>query len=148
MMYKKDSRLKLNFILSLSIILAICFLAIGYADIISTDLNLNLSVLATPFNGMFISNVEYSSDNGADLSNSQIINYTETMLHSNIFLSATDANSTLTYSVTIFNNSDAIKRFTGVTYLDSAYSNKDILYRIDGMNVDDTIAKGKCFNNK
>ena len=149
MSYKvKNNKLILNFILIICIITSTCFLAIGYADIISTEIGINLNVSTTAFQGMFISNVEYSSNNGADLTNSQIINYTETMLHSNIYLSETDSNSTLTYSVTIFNNSDAIKKFTGVTYLDSAYSNKDISYRIDGINVNDTIAKGdsKTFN--
>lgn len=144
----KNNKLILNFILTLLIIISTCFLGIGYATLTSTELNIDLNVSATAFAGMFISNVEYLSNNGADLTNSQIIDYTETMLHSNIYLSSTDTTSTITYSVTIANNSDAIKKFTGVTYLENAYSNKDITYTIDGMNVDDTIAKGesKTFN--
>lgn len=144
----KNDRLILNFIIITSIIICTCFLAIGYADIVATEIGINLNVSATAFDGMFISKVEYVSNNGADLTNSQIINYTETMLHSNIYLSETNSNSTLTYAVTIFNNSDAIKKFIGVSYLDSAYSNKNISYRIDGLNENDIIAKGesKTFN--
>lgn len=144
----KNNKLVLNFIFAISIIISTSFLGIGYANLTSTELNINLQLSATAFAGIFISNVEYVSNNGADITNSQIIDYTETMLHSNIYLSTTDRTSTITYSVTIINNSDAIKKFTGVTYLDSAYSNNDITYTIDGLNVDDTIAKGesKTFN--
>jgi len=144
----KNNNLILNVILMISIIVSTCFLGIGYADIISTELGINLNLSASAFAGMFISNVEYVSNNGADLTNSQIIDYTETMLHSNIYLSTTNTSSTITYAVTIANNSDAIKKFTGVTYLESAYSNQDITYTIDGLNIDETIAKGssKTFN--
>ena len=144
----RNEKLILNYILTICIIISTCFLGIGYADIIATEIGINLNVFAKAFQGMFISNVEYLSNNGADLPNSQIINYTETMLHSNIYLSATDTSSTITYAITIINNSDAIKKFTGVTYLDTAYSNKDITYSIDGLNIDENIAKGesKTFN--
>lgn len=148
-MYKvKNSKLKLNFLLIVCIVLCTCFLSIGYADITSTNLGINVNVSTTTYQGMFISDVKYSSDNEADLTNSKIIDYTGTMLHSYVCLSASNTRSSITYTVTIFNNSDAIKKFTGVTYSEEFYSNKDIAYRIDGFNIDDTIAKGnsKTFN--
>ena len=142
-MYKtKNSKLTVNFLLVVCIILATCFLSIGYADITSTNLGINLNVSTTTYVGMFISDVQYSSDNGADLTNSKIIDFSGTMLHSNIYLSSTNTSSSITYTVTIFNNSDATKKFTGVTYSDELYSNKDITYKITGLAENDIIEKG------
>ena len=151
-MYKKykikNTKLILNFILIACIILCTCFLSIGYADITSTNINITGTVLTSVYEGMFISNVEYLSSNGADIAQSQIIDYTGTMLHSNIYLSNADTTSTITYTMTIFNNSDSLKQFKGVTYMEGAYSNSNITYSIDGFLVGETIAKGasKTFN--
>ena len=145
---EKDENLILKLLLGILIILSTCFLAVGYAAISTTNLNIGLTVTAKPFEGMFISNVEYYSDNGADLANSKIVSYSETMLHTNIMLSLSDTSSSITYEVTIFNNSDSLKQFKGITYLDDLYSNKDIVYTLNGFAVGQTIEKGesKTFN--
>ena len=145
---KRNTKLILNFILIICIILSICILSIGYADITSTNLSIIGTASAEAYVGMFISNVEHVSNNGADLTNSKIEDYTGTMLHSNIYLSPTDSDSSITYAVTIFNNSDAIKKFTGVTYADGFYSNSNIKYSLDGILLNDIIEKGnsKTFN--
>ena len=144
----KNSKLTLNYILILCIVFSTMFLSIGYSQITSSNLNIMGTASTSMQQGMFISHVEYVSNVNADLANSKIIDYTGTMLHSDVYLSSADSGSSITYRVTIFNNSDAIKKFTGVTYDSNFYSNNNIKYRIDGMQVNDTIAKGssKTFN--
>lgn len=140
---EKDCKLALKIFLGILIIISTCFLSIGYAALSETYFNISGNASAKPFEGMFISNAEYYSNNGADLANSKIENYIEAMLHTNITLSPTDTSSSITYQVTIFNNSDSLKQFTGVTYLDGLYSNNDITYTLNGLNVKDTIPKGE-----
>ena len=139
---KRNIKLVINFFIMASIIISIGFLTIGYASITSTNLNVGVTVSTTAYRDIFISNVEYLSDNGADITNSKIEDYVGTMLHSNIALSTTDINSTISYTVTIVNNSDATKEFSGVTYGDEFYSNKNIGYRLEGLNIKDIIQKG------
>ena len=131
-----------NCIWMLCIVLCTCCLSIGYAAITATNLVMDVHVTSSAYIGMFISDVTYDSNSGADITNSKIIDYTGTMLHSNIYLSETDPTSSITYTVTIFNNSDAIKEFSGVTYGDGYYSNTDIAYRLDGLQEKDIIEKG------
>ena len=139
---KRNIKLVINFFIMASIIISIGFLTIGYASITSTNLNVGVTVSTTVYRDIFISNVEYLSDNGADITNSKIEDYVGTMLHSNIALSTTDINSTISYTVTIVNNSDSTKEFSGVTYGDEFYSNKNIGYRLEGLNIKDIIQKG------
>ena len=147
-MKEKDNRYVLQSFLGILIVIITCFLSVGYAALSDSSLYVYGSVSAEPFVGMFISNVEYASNSGADLTNSEIVSYSETMLHTNITLSPTDRTSSITYQVTIFNNSDSLKQFTGITYLDGLYSNNDIVYTLDGLKVKDTIERGasKTFN--
>lgn len=146
-MYRKYRKRNVKFMINLfiiqSVIISIGFLTIGYASITSTNLNVGVTVSTTAYQDIFISNVEYLSNNGADMANSKIENYTGTMLHSNIALSTTDINSTISYTVTIINNSDATKEFSGVTYSDEFYSNQNIGYRLEGLDIKDIINRGE-----
>lgn len=139
----KNAKLILNFLLVGCIVLSTGLLSIGYAAITSTDLNLNLSVSTSKYAHLFIDNVEYVSNNGADLTSSKIIDYTNTMLHSDVFLSKTDGTSTITYKITMLNNSDGTRKFVGVNYLEENYSNNAIGYRLDGLKEGDLIEVGK-----
>ena len=140
---KRNIKFATNLIIMTCIIISIGFLTIGYASITSTNLNIGVTVSTAAYRDIFISNVEYLSDNGADIANSKIKDYVGTMLHSNIALSTTDANSTISYTITIVNNSNADKQFSGVTYGDEFYSNKNIGYRLEGLNIKDIIKKGE-----
>ena len=149
MTYKKiKSKKILNVALGGLIIFSTLFLGVGYAALSNKLLNVDGTVSAEATEGMFISDVQYVSNVGADLTNSQIIDYTGTMLHSNIALSSTNGSSSITYQVSIFNNSDSLKQFKGISYLDDLYSNSNITYTLSGFNVGDTIDKGveKTFN--
>lgn len=144
----KNGKLIFNFVTLGCILLSVCLLSIGYAAITAMDLNIDVNISANQYQGIFISDVHYSSDIGADLVNSKIIDYTDTLLHSDIYLSQTDGNSSITYTVTIFNNSDALKQFKGVEYSEEFYSNNEIGFRLDGLAEGDLIPKGegKTFN--
>ena len=146
-MYKtyesSNKKIMLNLLLLFGIIISILFLSIGYAAMVSTNLSINATAIAGIQDDIFISDVVYKDDNLADTANSQIINYTGTTLHSSIYLSETDLTSNITYTITIFNNSNSSKRFIGTTYLDDFYSNNDIQYQLTGLNLGETIAKGE-----
>lgn len=139
----KNTKLSLNIILIICIVVSTCILAVGYAEINSTNLNIAVDLNATTYAGIFISNVKYLSNIDADITNSEIVDYTGTMLHSNLYLSTTNTSSSITYEVTIFNNSDANKKFTGITYSDGFYSNQYIGYKLNGLNQNDIIIKGE-----
>ena len=143
-MYKvRNSNLVWNFVLIGCMIASICMLSIGYAALTSKDLIVSGNVVATQHMAIFISDAQYSSSSGADVANSKIVDYIDTTLHSDIFLSKTDGASTITYGITIFNNSDATKKFTGVTYSEEFYSNPAIGYRLTDLAEGDLIQKGE-----
>lgn len=135
----KNNKMRLNFILIFCITLSTCLLSIGYAELVATNLNINVKVSANMQEGMFISDVKLLTNNGADLSNSQI-DYTGQVLHPNIYL--TDGSSSITYEVTIYNNSDSAKVFTGIEYVDDYYSNDEIGYRLDGLIAEEKNGEG------
>lgn len=143
-----NSKLILNITLLTFIVLSICVLSVGYAAITSLELNIELNISANQYQEIFISEVKYLNDIDADLENSKIVDYTDTLLHSDIYLSKTNASSSITYEITIFNNSDALKQFAGVEYSNEFYSNNDIEFNIDGFSQGDLIEKGesKTFN--
>lgn len=139
----KDSKVLLNYLLTSCIIFSICLLSVGYASITSTTLDLEVSVSSNKYMEIFISGVKLASNIGADLGKSKIVSYKNTMLHSDIYLSTTDSNSSITYTVTIYNNSDAAKEFMGVSFLEENYSNKAIDFKLDGLAKGDHIHKGE-----
>ena len=147
-MYKINKKIILNYSLLVCIVISILMLSVGYAAILPTNLTVSGSASAGAQQGIFISEAKYLSNNGADLGNSKIVSTSGTMLHSIVYLSNADSSSTITYQITIFNNSDSIKQFKGVTYGEEYYSNPNIQYRIGGFSVNDTIEKGqgKTFN--
>lgn len=144
---KKNNKL-ISILIYAGVIICTCCLSIGYASIGTTTLDIKTTVSANISKGVFISNVEYLSNVNADMVNSKIIDYTQSVLHSNIFLSTSDASSSITYTMRILNNSGAEKAFTGVTYSDGFYSNPGITYSLSGLEVNDIIGIGesKTFN--
>ncbi len=115
------------------------FMGIGYASVNSVMLDINGTVIAKEQEGIYIKNVEYLSDTGADLDSSKINKYYQTMLNSTISLSSTDINSSITYRVTIYNNSDDKYFFKNVTLMDEFYDNNDISYSLDGIGSGDIV---------
>ena len=95
-MYKINKKIILNYSLLLCIVISILMLSVGYAAILPTNLTVSGSASAGAQQGIFISEAKYLSKNGADLGNSKIVSTSGTMLHSIVYLSSTDASSTIT----------------------------------------------------
>lgn len=72
------------------------------------------------------------------------------MLNSVVVLSNTDKNSSITYSITVYNSTNKDCYFDKVDYLidDTTYSNTNIVFDLDGISKDDVLAskKSKTFN--
>lgn len=124
------------------IFVATLFMSIGYASINSIILEISGEASAKANEGIFITDVQYLNDVNADLNNSKIINIYQTNLNSEIYLSEVDNNSSITYSITVYNSTDEIYYFYGVDYLEdeTTYSNPDIIFTINGINEGDIIA--------
>ena len=124
------------------IILATIFLGIGYASISAVQLSLTGTAQANRQTGIVISNISYYSDVNANLNASHINTYYKTMMDSKVVL-ANDSSSSLTYQVTFTNLSENEKFFQGVVYDDDFYSNPDIDFEINGIDINDSVAGGQ-----
>lgn len=115
------------------------FMAIGYASVNSITGEISGKATAKLQDDVFITNVEYESDNDAVLSSSNIQNYVGTMMKSTIKLSDTNADSSITYKVTVYNSSDEDVPFTEVIYGNEFYDNENIVFELSGFTIGQTI---------
>ena len=121
------------------IIIASLFMGIGYASINSVTMDISGDLIAKEQTGVYIKNVEYISSNNVNLELNEINNYYQTMLNSTITLSNSDTTSSITYLITIYNNSNENYFFKEVLYSDEFYDNNDIIYSLDGISKGDMI---------
>lgn len=140
-MNKQINSVFINQKFTILIVMASLFMGIGYAAVNSVIIDIKGTVVAKAQDGVYITDVYYDSDINADLENSKIINAYQTMLNSSIALSDVDANSSITYAITVYNSSDETYYFDKVDYLGSetTYSNEDIVFEINGLSHDDTL---------
>lgn len=125
------------------IALSTMFLGVGYAQISDIQLNVYGSASAEASENVVITRVAYDSDNNADSSNSTI-NYTNlTLMNSKIVL-GNDLLSTITYKVTIKNNTDIDAIFNDAIFIQpTGYDNTDIEFVLSGINNGDIISPGQ-----
>lgn len=120
---------------SVLILIVISFMSVAYAEISGVDLNITGGVSSEVQEGIFIMDVNYLKNESADVTNSIINNYTETMLDSKIVL-GNSMNSSITYQITIYNNTDKEHVFID-TITDKTnpllYSNENIEYHLEGV---------------
>lgn len=128
-----------NKLLNLLIIIATVFMGIGYASVNSVTLDIAGELTAKEQDGVYIKSVKCIKDNNADLKLSKINNYYQTVLYSTIVLSSTDVSSSITYYITIYNNSDKNYYFKDTLFSDEFYDNNDITFSLDGLEKGDTI---------
>ena len=101
------------------IFIFVLFLGIGYASITNITLELDGDASLAGQTGIVISDISVNNVVGT-ASNSQVINtYYQTMINTRTVL-GDDANSTVTYEITIENNSNNEKIFEGVVF-DSSF---------------------------
>ena len=117
----------------LFVFIATLFMSVGYAAIDSISLNIGATVAATVQQRVFITDVEYVSNVDADLSNSEIKNFVQSTMNSKIVLSDTNGSSSITYRVTLYNNSDISYYFDEVRYDSSFYDNENIIFTLNGL---------------
>ena len=119
-------RISKNTLLLFLLLFTILVMGVGYAAINSITGEIRGTVIADIQQGVFITNVEYVSNVGADLTTSEIKNYKGTMMQSTVKLSDTDPASEITYKVTVYNNSENSYPFLAVLYDEEFYYNPNI----------------------
>ena len=128
-----------NYLLLLLLFFATISMGIGYASVFGVLSSIDGTAVAITQDVIHISVTNYSSDNGADVSNSMINDYYATTMNSTITL-GNNAQSTITYSITITNDTNDNYMFTGTSYdAPDFYDNPNITYDLNGINVGDTI---------
>ena len=115
--------------------IAILILALGiaYAQVLNESLTVSGDSEGKAQDGVFITDVEYYADSGADKTNCNVDYFTGTTLKSKVTLGSS-ASSTYTYKVTMHNNSDREYVFIGAISNKtetSQYSNTNIDYSVD-----------------
>lgn len=133
----KHERKKFKIIETYSVLLfiAILFMCIGYAEISGVLVNITGTVEATSQEGVFIADVVLKENNNADTEHSKINYYIGTMLDSQIALGNT-ADSTITYEITLYNNSDKDYVFIDVltdTTDATVYDDENIEFTVSGI---------------
>lgn len=118
------------------------FLGIGYAQISDIDLTVSGTAMAQRQTGVVISEIDYLSDFKANVSESKINTYYQTMLDSKVSLE-NDVNSSITYRMTIQNLTDVEKKFSGVVYDNYFYDNPNITFELENLAVGDILNSGE-----
>lgn len=137
-MNKKYNNKKIHLLFFIFIILSTAFLSVGYASLDSIVLNIDGEVTALPQSDIYITDITYKTNIDADIENSTIQQYYQTLMQSSIVLGNT-TNSSITYSVTVYNSSDMAYFFNEVEYSDAFYDNPNIVFELDGLQKWDSI---------
>lgn len=127
-----NNKLKLNFIILGVIILTTFFLATGYATLESVTLDVDGEVTALPQSEIFISDIIYNSNVNTNPENSKINQYYQTLMQSTVVL-GNNNDSSITYTVTLYNNGDGPYTFKEVEYMQELYDNPNIVFELNGL---------------
>ena len=111
---------KQNILISIFIVFVMGFISLGYASL-TKEMNISgeLEVVAPPYQGVYITEVELISTSGATSVDFEFI-------HPTIFkntVSANQMNSSVTYRVTVHNNTDYTQWYRGTLYMYEEVSN-------------------------
>ena len=129
------------------LIIAALFMGIAYASITTRELTVSGDIEADAQEGVFISDIKYLSNSGADTENSKINQYIGTMMDSKVVLGSASS-STITYEVSIYNNSGREQVFIGMITDKTdptLYSNPNIDYTVTTVDGQTPWETGKVF---
>ena len=126
-------------LLSLVVFVSSLLMGVGYAKISSVYSGIEGKVLANVQEGIFITDVVYDTNQNADVVNSKIVNFYQTMLNSKIVLSSVVEKSSISYEVTIYNSTNDTYDFDGVTYDEAFYDNESIKFSLEGLEIGDEL---------
>lgn len=132
-------KLKYSFL----ILFCTLLMTIGYATVSSITLGIQGIAVAQSNGKLFITQTKYKSNNNANIEDSKITYVYNTLLNSSISLSKTDATSSITYEITIHNNSDFYYVYKGYIYEEECYSNENII-----IEVSDNLTEGYILKDK
>ena len=127
----------LTAILCIVFSLMLSFMGIGYAQI-SKSLHINTSLALNAKEGLFIQSV--SIPNGT---NATVESYVDTLLTSTVTLESASS-STVSYQITIFNNTNTVYAFDKVLYTlgENTYDNENITFSLLGLTQNQQLAGG------
>lgn len=133
-----------SWIFLLLIAISTLFMSSGYATINSIKGEISGTLLAQAQEGVFITNMVYSSDVNAVPENFKIKSLYQTLLESKIQLGY-DSNSSITYSITVHNSSTIDYYFKETTYDQGQdyYDNSDIIFSLENIECGDKVLKGE-----
>ena len=141
-MKNKKRRLFQYKIFPVLIVIVTLFMGIGYAAVNSISLDITGRALAKGQSGIYITNVSYSENENANVNDSKINNYYQTMLDSTISLSSTSVSSSITYEITVYNSTFDDYYFKDTLFSDEFYDNKDITFELVGLKKGDILKGG------
>lgn len=115
------------------IVLISMFMGIAYASVNSIIVSINGYAEAKEVSKVFFTDAKYLSDNNANVEDSEILSAYKTILNSKVKLSKNDLNSSITYEITVFNNTEYKYKYDGTNYIfgKDEYSNNDIMFTIN-----------------
>lgn len=124
----------------LLLLFAILFMGIGFARISDVEASIEGKSITNVQKNVFITDVIYKNSSSEEvLENSKIKHYEQTTVNSEIALSKTDGNSSITYEIKLYNNSETIFAFDEAIYDEEFYSNENIVFALNGLKNGDMI---------
>lgn len=124
-----------KFFYVLLLFIATIFMGIGYASVNGVLVNIDGVATVLTQDVVHITSAVYSSDNDADLEHSSMDGFSATTLQNTITL-GNSSSSTITYQVTIYNETNDNYIYTGVSYsAPEFYTNTNIIPEVTGMSV-------------
>ena len=127
---------------SVLLLIATLLMSIGYAEMSGITLSVAANVKATVQDGVFITEVTRTAYDGADITNSKINSYAETTINSTVVL-GNSSDSTISYNVWLYNNSDKDHVFIGITKDEELYKDANITYSTDLVPYESVIKAGQ-----
>ena len=121
------------------LIFATIFMGIGYAAVNNVTLDLNGDTSVKAYEGIKIKDVTYLSNVDADITNSKINTFSNTLINSTIIL-GNNKNSTITYQITLENDTDYDYQYIDTIYDEKFYDNNNIKYEISGISSNEVIS--------
>ena len=122
----------------IAIIVASFFMSIGYAVVGSVTVDVSGTAQAEVPNTVFITYASIDQSSNANVSQSNINLYHETVLNSTVVLN-NNVNSTLTMNITVKNNSNNDYYFDQVVYDSDFYDNDNIDFTLSNMSHGDLL---------
>lgn len=130
-------------IYSILMLIACIFMSVGYASMNTINMQIVGSGLALEQKGMIITEVKYKENTNADIEKSKINQTTGSILNSTIALSNSSPTSSITYTITIYNNNGYDSLFKSARFDETFYDNNNITFELSDTLSLDTLVKDK-----